>query len=147
MLLAIRTGAVNITYREIFISLAKAIGLHPEGNIERIQEGLFMQIRLPRVLLCVVIGAGLSVSGALMQGLFRNPIVEPGLLGTYSGAAFGAALIFVVGKSFFAQYSTLLGTMILPLSAFTFSFIATMLVYKLSSSFGKVTVTVMILVG
>ena len=147
MLLAIRTGAVNITYREIFISLAKAMGFHPEANIERIQEGLFMQIRLPRVLLCVVIGAGLSVSGALMQGLFRNPIVEPGLIGTSSGAAFGAALIFVVGKSFFAQYSTLLGTMILPLSAFTFSFIATMLVYKLSSSFGKVTVTVMILVG
>ena len=147
VLFAIRTGAVNITYREIFISMGKALGLNPKGNIEPIQEGLFMQIRLPRVLLCVVIGAGLSVSGALMQGLFRNPIVEPGLIGTSSGAAFGAALVFVVGKSFFSQYSTLLGTMILPLSAFVFSFIATMLVYKLSSSFGKVTVAVMILVG
>jgi iron complex transport system permease protein len=147
MFLAIRTGAVHITYREIFISLAKAFGFHPDAKIEPIQEGVFMQIRFPRVLLCVVIGAGLSISGALMQALFRNPIVEPGLIGTSSGAAFGAALIFVVGKSFFAQYSQLLGNMILPLSACVFSFIATMLVYRLSSSYGKVTVTIMILVG
>lgn len=106
-----------------------------------------MQIRLPRVLLCVIVGAGLSVSGALMQALFRNPIVEPGLIGTSSGAAFGAALVFVVGKDFFAHYSHLLGIMALPLSAFIFSLIATLLVYKLSSSFGKITVSVMILVG
>jgi iron complex transport system permease protein len=147
MLLAIRTGAVDITYKEIFVSLAKAFGFHPDAKIAAIQEGVFMQIRLPRVLLCVIVGAGLSVSGALMQALFRNPIVEPGLIGTSSGAAFGAALVFVVGKNFFAQYSQILGNMALPTSAFVFSLIATTLVYKLSSSFGKVTVSVMILVG
>ncbi len=147
MVLAIRTGAVDITYRDIFLSLAKAFGFHPESKIAPIEEGVFMQIRLPRVLLCVVVGTGLSVSGALMQALFRNPIVEPGLIGTSSGAAFGAALVFVIGKNFFAQYSSLLGIMALPLSAFVFSLIATMLVYRLSSSFGKVTVTVLILVG
>jgi iron complex transport system permease protein len=147
MLIAVRTGAVSISYHEIFISLAKVFGFHPSTKIDAIDEGVFMQIRLPRVFLCVIVGAGLSVSGALMQALFRNPIVEPGLIGTSSGAAFGAALIFVVGKSFFAQYSQFLGTMILPLSAFAFSFLATMLVYRLSSSQGKVTVTIMILVG
>jgi len=147
MVLAIRTGAVDITYKEIFISLSKAFGFHPSGKIEPLQEGVFMQIRLPRVLLCVIVGAGLSVSGALMQALFRNPIVEPGLIGTSSGAAFGAALVFVVGKNFFAQYSQVLGNMALPASAFVFSLIATTLVYKLSSSLGKVTVSVMILVG
>jgi iron complex transport system permease protein len=147
MVLAIRTGAVDITYKEIFISLSKAFGFHPSGKIEPLQAGVFMQIRLPRVLLCVIVGAGLSVSGALMQALFRNPIVEPGLIGTSSGAAFGAALVFVVGKNFFAQYSQVLGNMALPASAFVFSLIATTLVYKLSSSLGKVTVSVMILVG
>jgi len=147
MVLAIRTGAVDITYKEIFISLAKAFGFHPDAKIEPIQEGVFMQIRLPRVLLCVIVGAGLSVSGALMQALFRNPIVEPGLIGTSSGAAFGAALVFVVGKNFFGEYSHLLGVMALPASAFVFSLIATTLVYKISTSFGKITVSIMILVG
>lgn len=147
MLLAIRTGAVDITYRDIFISLARALGFHFSDKVETIQQGVFMQIRLPRVLLCVVVGAGLSVSGALMQALFRNPIVEPGLIGTSSGAAFGAALVFVVGKDFFSPFSQVLGIMALPLSAFVFSLIATMLVYKLSSSFGKITVSIMILVG
>jgi iron complex transport system permease protein len=147
IVLAIRTGAVDITYKEIYISLARVFGFHPSGTIEPIKQGLFIQIRLPRVLLCVIVGAGLSVSGALMQALFRNPIVEPGLIGTSSGAAFGAALVFVVGKDFFAQYSQILGIFALPVSAFVFSLIATMLVYKLSSAFGKVTVSVMILIG
>jgi iron complex transport system permease protein len=147
ILFAIRTGAVDITYKNIFVSLARAFGFHPNAKVPSIEEGLFMQIRLPRVLLCVIVGAGLSVSGALMQALFRNPIVEPGLIGTSSGAAFGAALVFVVGKDFFARYGQLFGILALPLSAFIFSLIATMLVYKLSSSFGKITVSIMILVG
>lgn len=147
MVFAIRTGAVNITYRDIIISLSRALGVHFTDKAETIQQGVFMQIRLPRVLLCVIVGAGLSVSGALMQALFRNPIVEPGLIGTSSGAAFGAALVFVVGKDYFSKYSQLLGIMALPASAFVFSLIATMLVYKLSSSFGRITVSIMILVG
>lgn len=121
VLLAIRTGAVDITYRDIFISLARALGFHFLDKVETIQQGVFMQIRLPRVLLCVIVGAGLSVSGALMQALFRNPIVEPGLIGTSSGAAFGAALVFVAGRDFLSQYSQILGIMALPLSAFVFS--------------------------
>lgn len=147
MVIAIRTGAVDITYHDIFASLSGALGFHSADKVIPIQQGVFMQIRLPRILLCVIVGAGLSVSGALMQALFRNPIVEPGLIGTSSGAAFGAALVFVVGKSFFARYSQLLGIIALPASAFVFSFIATMLAYKLSSSFGKITVSILILVG
>ena len=147
MLCAIRTGAVDITFREIFLSISHALGLNTSDKVQPIIEGLFLQIRLPRVLLCVIVGAGLSVSGALMQALFRNPIVEPGLIGTSSGAAFGAALIFVVGKSFFAQFSHVLGIFILPLSAFIFSLIATFLVYRFSSTKGKITTATMILVG
>lgn len=147
MIFAIRTGAVDISYKTIFVAISKALGFHPDTKTASLEEGVFMQIRFPRVLLCVIVGAGLSVSGALMQALFRNPIVEPGLVGTSSGAAFGAALIFVVGKGFFEQLSPILGIMVLPFSAFIFSLIATMLVYKLSASFNKVTVSVMILVG
>ncbi len=145
--LSIGCGAVSITYREIFISFSRLIGFHPAQAIDPIHEGLFMQIRLPRVLLCVLVGASLSVSGALMQALFRNPIVEPGLIGTSSGSAFGAALVFVIGKSYFVSLSPVLGTLILPLSAFIFGLLATWIVYKLSSVVGKVNVATMILVG
>lgn len=147
VLCAIRTGAVNITFREIFVCIAHCLGIHTQRAVPPIIEGLFLQIRLPRVLLCVIVGAGLSVSGALMQALFRNPIVEPGLIGTSSGAAFGAALIFVIGKSFFEQYNHYLGIFVLPLSAFVFSLVATFLVYRFSSTHGKVAVSTMILVG
>ncbi len=147
VLLSIRAGAVDVSYREIIISLAKACGLHPATEIDRIQEGLFMQIRLPRVLLCVAVGAGLSVSGALMQALFRNPIVEPGLIGTSAGSAFGAALVFVAGRTLFIELSPVLGALILPCSAFVFGLLSTLIVYRLSSAAGKVSAATMILVG
>ena len=63
----------------------------------RSRRNVFLQLRLPRVLLAALTGAVLGVSGTLMQGLFRNPIVEPGLAGTSAGAALGAASIFVLG--------------------------------------------------
>ena len=56
---------------------------------------IFTELRLPRAVLCLFVGASLGVGGTLMQALFRNPIVEPGLVGTSSGAALGAALYFV----------------------------------------------------
>jgi iron complex transport system permease protein len=147
MIVSVRAGAVDISYSEIVISLLKAFGFHPSTPISQIQEGLFMQIRLPRVILCVATGAALSVSGTLMQALFRNPIVEPGLIGTSSGAAFGAALVFVLGKTALFSLSAILGIFILPLSAFIFALLATLFVYRLSSSFGKVSVSNMILAG
>ncbi len=60
---------------------------------------IFAELRVPRALLCLFVGASLGVGGTLMQALFRNPIVEPGLVGTSSGAAFGAALFFVLGSA------------------------------------------------
>src|ERR1700754_781988 len=98
LLVSARVGAVSISYDRIFLYLRHALS----GGIDGapIEERLFLQIRLPRVLLCAFTGATLAVSGALMQALFRNPIVEPGLVGTSSGAALGAAFVFVMGKSF-----------------------------------------------
>src|SRR5262245_34035553 len=92
LIISARIGAVNISYNKIFSYLFQS----QEDSIER---SLFLKIRLPRVILCGFVGAALSVSGALMQALFRNPIVEPGLVGTSSGAAFGAAFVFVMGKT------------------------------------------------
>jgi iron complex transport system permease protein len=147
LLISARVGAVPITYESIFHFMHHLLGGAPDPAGPSIEERLFLQIRLPRVLLCAVTGAALSVSGALMQGLFRNPIVEPGLVGTSSGAAFGAAFVFVMGKSLTGAWVGLLGPFLLPVFAFAGGLAATWLVYRLSSVFGKVNVNTLLLCG
>jgi iron complex transport system permease protein len=82
-----------------------------------------------------------------MQSLFRNPIVEPGLVGTSAGAALGASFMFVFGKLAFFESFAFLGDLILPAAAFTGGLIATTIVYRFSSFYGKVNVSTMILAG
>jgi iron complex transport system permease protein len=89
-------------------------------------------LRLPEVLLCAITGAILAVSGVLMQGLFRNPIVEPGLIGTSSGAAFGASVVFVLAAKWTPQLKSQLGPFMTPLFAFGGALLATWLVYTLA---------------
>ncbi|WP_338875922.1 iron ABC transporter permease [Spirosoma sp. SC4-14] len=143
---ALRIGAVDLTFDDINQILLNGMGLS-NASVDPISQGLFLQIRLPRVLLCATVGAGLSVSGVLMQALFRNPIVEPGLVGTSSGAALGAALVFVLGKNINWAFTDALGLFLLPCVAFIFAFFATLLVYRIASVSGKVNVATMILAG
>jgi iron complex transport system permease protein len=147
IILSTRVGAVNITYNQILDFFLDAAGKKPYGEINPIIEGLFFQIRLPRTFMCFIVGAALSVSGALMQSLFRNPIVEPGLVGTSAGAALGASLMFVFGKTSLFESVFFLGDLLLPVSAFIGGLVATIIVYKFSSYYGKVNVATMILAG
>ena len=147
LIISARVGAVNLTYEKIFAFIGKALGLSNDAEFSRIEEQVFFQIRLPRVILCAFVGAALSVSGALMQALFRNPIVEPGLVGTSSGAALGAAFVFVMGKTITGVYTETIGPYLLPLFAFLGGFLSTIVVYKLSNVFGKTNVNTMILAG
>jgi iron complex transport system permease protein len=140
-------GAVDITYEQIFRWIKDLIVQHEPDKTEAIYRGVFFQIRLPRTLLCILVGMALSVSGALMQSIFRNPIVEPGLVGTSAGAAFGAAFVFVFGSISFFNHTGLSGDILLPLFAFIGGWCSTMLVYRLSVSFGKVSVSTMLLAG
>jgi iron complex transport system permease protein len=120
-------GAVNISGREIVSSLKHSI---TSPDLMSLNERIFLEIRLPRAILCIIVGAGLAVGGVLMQALFRNPIIEPGLIGTSSGAAFGAALFFVLGSTF--QFNT--GEWTLPIAACAGAIAATGLVFVLSQS-------------
>ncbi|MEO8168539.1 MAG: iron ABC transporter permease [bacterium] len=147
MFLSVRVGAVNVSYSKILQFVSAAVTGQATPAEDRVASGVFFQIRLPRVFLCAFVGAALAMSGTLMQALFRNPIVEPGLAGTSAGAAFGAALVFVLGRNIPAEYSMLLGSFLMPCVAFVFSFATTMIVYRVSSLFGKVTVATMILAG
>ncbi len=87
--LSIRLGAVPVGFADMASAVRK---MWSSPDALDLTERIFLEIRLPRALACVLVGASLSLGGVLLQGLFRNPIVEPGLVGTSSGAAFGAAL-------------------------------------------------------
>ncbi len=128
---AISFGAVSIYPTEMFAAIQHLLQGKQPANI---YEGVFLQLRLPRVLLCAITGAILSVSGVLMQGLFRNPIVEPGLIGTSSGAAFGASVIFVLSTKFSPEIKNITGPFLLPIAAFIGALIATFSVYYLAKN-------------
>lgn len=143
-LMAIAWGAVAITPVEMASALRHFLFGEPPANIH---EGVFLQLRLPRVLLCGIVGAILAVSGVLMQGLFRNPIVEPGLVGTSAGAAFGASIVFVMSSQFDPETKAKLGPLLVPVFAFAGGLLATFTVYGLARQYRSGTVLTLLLVG
>jgi len=144
MLAAIGFGAVPVSLEEMFSAAKHFFAGKGPANIH---EGVFLQLRLPRVLLSAITGAVLAASGVLMQGLFRNPIVEPGLVGTSSGAAFGASIVFVLASSLSPELKIFFSTWMVPLFAFAGALLATFAVYSLANSGGNVSVISLLLVG
>lgn len=140
-------GAFSFTPAQMSRFIGAALGVVTSNDSETLGRNVFLQLRLPRVLVGALTGAILGVSGTLMQGLFRNPIVEPGLAGTSAGAALGAALVFVLGSGSALAFTRPLGTLAVPVLAFAGAFGATLIVYRVSSSFGKVNVFTLLLAG
>lgn len=139
---SIRFGAIDFSVTDIGAALSSLLPGHTEATLN---QRIFLELRLPRAVLCMLVGASLGVGGTLMQALFRNPIVEPGLVGTSSGAAFGSALYFVVGGAFnigASLYS-------LPLAACFGGVIATYLVFLLARSRedGRASIVMLLLTG
>ncbi|HEY8312096.1 MAG TPA: iron ABC transporter permease [Gemmatimonadaceae bacterium] len=138
-------GAFSFSPATMTRHIGAALGWITEAQSDTLGRNVFLQLRLPRVLLAALTGAVLGVSGTLMQGIFRNPIVEPGLAGTSAGAALGASLVFVFGTT--SALTRPLGSLAVPVLAFVGAFAATMLVYRVSTSFGKVNVFTLLLAG
>ena len=139
---SIRYGAMDFSVPDIGRALASLLPGHPESTLD---QRIFLELRLPRAVLCLLVGASLGVGGTLMQALFRNPIVEPGLVGTSSGAAFGSALFFVLGGVFHLSASL----WSLPLAACLGGIISTYLVFLLARSRedGRASVVMLLLTG
>ncbi|MBV9959864.1 MAG: iron ABC transporter permease [Acidobacteria bacterium] len=139
---SIRYGAIDFSIPEIGRALVSLLPGQPEPTLS---QRIFLELRLPRAIFCLLVGASLGVGGTLMQALFRNPIVEPGLVGTSSGAALGSALFFVLGGML--NLSTGLWT--LPLAACLGGVIATYLVFLLARSRedGRASIVMLLLTG
>ena len=142
IVLSLANGAMTIPFSKVMEMTFAELGLGQGGDFHRGQHGVLMSIRFPRTLLALLVGAGLSVAGALMQGLFRNPLADPGLLGVSSGAALGAALIIVLGGSLGIS-----GVWSLPVAAFVGATVSTVCVMHLSTVGTKTVVANMLLAG
>ncbi|MDI6732209.1 MAG: iron ABC transporter permease, partial [Candidatus Margulisbacteria bacterium] len=103
---------------------------------------ILWQIRLPRVILAVLVGILLSISGVILQGVLRNPLADPYILGISAGGAVGAAISIAIGAQF-----VILGMSSVPATAFIFALVAVFIVYKLSQVAGRAAPETLILAG
>jgi iron complex transport system permease protein len=117
------------------------------GDVSVRDQVVIYDIRMPRVLLGVLIGAALAVSGAVMQGLFRNPLADPGLVGISAGSGLGAVAVIVLGASVLAPLTVWLGTLALPATAFVGGLVTTLLLYRIATRQGRTSVATMLLAG
>lgn len=140
-------GAVKISLAELFSIFANKTGMSDLVNFHPQQAAVLLNIRLPRVALGLLIGAGLGISGAAIQGLFRNPLAEPGLIGISSGATLFAVLMIVMEVQLFKKLTGAIGLYALSVAAFTGACITTLIVYRLSIRNGKTVVTTLLLSG
>ena len=115
------------------------------GETTHIENTIFFEIRIPRVILACLVGSSLAISGACLQGLFRNPLADPGLIGVSAGAALGASIIIVFGSTIFSKF--VLSTFLLPIAACIGSGVVIFLLFLLTKGFGHQGVTYMLLVG
>jgi iron complex transport system permease protein len=133
VLISLSVGEMDLGFTDVFKVLR-------QGN-ESMEYTILSQIRLPRILLGIAVGGSLSLSGILLQGVYRNPLVEPYTLGISGGASLGVAFAIVFGLH------QLIGSFVLPVSGFIGAFLIIFLVYTISSRKGRINIQNMLLTG
>lgn len=138
-LLSVSTGPVSISLIDALSAVFNWATQQNVGNIAPHEQLVINNVRLPRTLLAMAVGATLAQCGAVMQGLFRNPLADPGIIGVSSGAALGAALCIVLQPN--------ASPLMIPMSAFALGLITTLVVYRLASSPTGTSVVLLLLSG
>ena len=134
ILISIVIGSFKISINDVF-----------NGQLSDIAKSVFYEIRLPRVIFAAFVGCALSLSGACLQGLFRNPLADPGLIGVSAGAALGATSIIVLSNHFVPE--NLAGPFLLPIAAIGGAFLVIILLFALTKGFKTKGTTYMLLIG
>lgn len=140
---SLASGASDVSAWRVFLETAglNSVSLEPADRI------VVFDIRMPRAVLGVMIGAALAVSGAVMQGLFRNPLADPGIVGVTAGASFGAVCFIVLGGTALAPATALLGLYAVPAGAFAGGLVITLILYRIATRQGQTSIATMLLAG
>jgi iron complex transport system permease protein len=140
-LISAGSGQLSVPPAQVAGSVLHHLGLdvgpmphHPRG------DAVLWNIRFPRLVMGLLVGAALGMGGAVMQGVFRNPLADPGVIGVSSGAAVGACTVIVFGWTF-------LGTFTVAATAFATALVTTLLVYTLARRNGRTEVVTLVLMG
>jgi iron complex transport system permease protein len=135
IVVAVTIGPASISFTDVWASIGSHLGFGA-NPLPLLRDGIVWELRLPRVLTAGAVGAGLAVSGAVMQAITRNPLAEPYLLGLSSGASLGAVCVLLLGAA-----------ILLPLAAFIGALLALAATLLLASSLGVITPTRTVLAG
>lgn len=133
---AVTFGPADIVPHEVWSVILHHLGLLPDSPVSRLRDAIVWELRLPRVLTAMGVGAGLALSGTVMQALTRNPLADPYLLGLSSGAALGAVTLAMLGL-----------TLLMPVGAFLGSIGALALALLIAGLLGGATPSRAILAG
>jgi iron complex transport system permease protein len=139
-------GPVNIPVSDVFLIIFERIiffNAFIQTDYEKAWYVIILDIRLPQILLGVFVGVALASAGTAMQGLFKNPLAEPFIIGVSAGAALGAVLALTVGSILFGSDMYYWA----PVFSFIFALFAVYLVYNIAKVEGKVSVTNLLLAG
>lgn len=139
--LSLQIGATDVRLTGLLAKLATGEAL---TQMERV---VLFDIRLPRLAMGLLVGAALAVSGVVMQGLFRNPLADPGIVGVGAGAGLGAILAIVLGALLPVWVIDLTGNQLIPFAAFLGGWGSTLLHYRVSAKGGRTSVATMLLAG
>lgn len=139
--LSMTVGASGTTLWNVLAALFSG------NELELRDKVVLFDIRAPRSLMGALVGASLAVSGAVMQGLFRNPLADPGIVGISAGAGLGAIIAIVLGGMLPVVITDLTGFYIVPIFAFIGGWASTLLLYSVSTRRGRTSVATMLLAG
>lgn len=137
-LVSVMTGPVPLSVRTVLDAIFSP------ASVDLRDLAIVWSVRLPRTVLAILVGGALAFSGALMQGLFRNPLADPGLIGVSAGATFAAITAIVLGEALFGAAALLY---VLPVGAFLGGLIATITLYLIATRRGRTSVATMLLGG
>lgn len=146
-LLVLGSGVVAISPFQALAIVADSLGLQNGWPYSAEQRTVLLAIRAPRLVLGLMVGASLATSGAAMQGLFRNPLADPALIGISSGAALAAVAVIVLQNTLLNGLNALLGQYLLPAAAICGGFSVSWLVYRLADSGDRLDIGSLLLAG
>ena len=144
--IAVTIGAAGIPLARLPAALGLPFGSVDPAMLQR-DTLVLWSVRLPRIALAMIVGALLAASGAIMQGLFRNPLADPALVGVSSGGALAAAGTIVIGDRIAAQGKGGVALELLPFAAFLGSLIATSVLYRVATREHRTSIAIFLLGG
>jgi iron complex transport system permease protein len=144
--ISMATGSTGIHLGALPGAVSSAMG-HSVDPADQRAALVLIDLRMPRTLLAIFVGGSLAVAGAMMQGLFRNPLADPGLVGVSSGATLAAVTFIVLGNTYLGGWQQLMGIYALPVAAFGGGLVATVVLVGVASRHGTTTVATLLLAG